>query len=67
MTILLNPTDHPVGTRLIMRYPDDVDPPQYAGKLYETTISEWSPGGRLRTLSSSWSEPMYALVVEVLP
>jgi hypothetical protein len=67
MTTLLNPTDHPVGTRLLMRYPSDVEPITYSGRFYETKIEEWSLGGRIKTLHCGWKEPKDMLLVEVLP
>jgi hypothetical protein len=67
MTILLNPIDHPVGTRLILKYPDFVEPISFRGRLYEASIAEWSPEGRIKIEHHAWSEPKDALVVEVLP
>jgi hypothetical protein len=65
--ITLNRKDHPVGARVLTKYPSYVDPEYLAGKLFEATVGEWSPGGRVRLAHCFWSEPADLNIVEILP
>jgi len=58
--IVLNPTDHPVGTIILF---------ESLGGLIEDIICRWSPGGRVRLRVFGWFEPssLGLGVREILP
>ncbi len=61
MSIVLNPTDHPVGTEFIHAR---------EGQMVSDAITRWSEGGRLQIRSKGslyWFFPAGVEVLEILP